>query len=64
MLTSNTQQSEWENNIYVLTTTRIFVVAGAAYLCRSLYYLVTRYSGSVIGTIQPARVSSLGSYDH
>ena len=64
MLISNNQQSEWESNVYVLTTTRIFVVAGAVYLCRSLYYLVTRYSGSVIGTIQGAPVSSLESYDH
>ena len=63
MFASNAQQSEWENNIYILTTTRIFVVAGAVYLCRSLYYLVTRYSGPVIGTIQHARVSSLESHD-
>ena len=63
MLASNAQQSEWENNIYVVTTTRIFVVVGAVYLFRSLYYLITRYSGPVIGTIQHARVSSLESYD-
>ena len=49
MFSSNAQQTGWKDNIYVLTTTRVFVVVGAAYLCRSLYYLVTRYSGPVIG---------------
>ena len=63
MLASNTQQSEWENNVYVLTTTRIFVVAGAVYLCRSLYYLVTRYSGPFIGTTQTTRASSPKYFD-
>ena len=64
MLASNAQQSDWESNVYVLTTTRIFVVAGAVYLCRSLYYLVTRYSGPVIGTIQHARTASSEFCDH
>lgn len=31
------QQSDWENNVYVLTTTRILVIVGVAYLFRSLY---------------------------
>ena len=31
------QQSAWENNVYVLTTTRIFVIVGVTYLFRSLY---------------------------
>ncbi|KAK0508806.1 hypothetical protein JMJ35_009082 [Cladonia borealis] len=31
------QQSDWENNIYVLTTTRILVIVGVTYLFRSLY---------------------------
>ena len=31
------QQSDWENNVYVLTTTRILVIVGMAYLFRSLY---------------------------
>ena len=59
MFSSNAQQSGWENNVYVLTTTRIFVIAGTVYLCRSLYYLVTRYSGPLMGTIQHARMPTL-----
>ena len=31
------QQSDWENNVYVLTTTRILVIVGVSYLFRSLY---------------------------
>ena len=31
------QQSDWENNAYVLTTTRVLVIVGVAYLFRSLY---------------------------
>ena len=31
------QQSAWENNVYVLTTTRLFVIVGVTYLFRSLY---------------------------
>ena len=31
------QQSDWENNVYVLTTTRILVIVGVTYLFRSLY---------------------------
>ena len=63
MFSANAQQSGWENNIYVLTTTRIFVVAGAVYLCRSLYYLVARYSGPVIGTSQITPASSPKFFD-
>ena len=49
------QQSNWENNIYVVTTTRVFIMAGVVYLGRSLYYLVSRYSGVVAGTAPTAR---------
>ena len=31
------QQSDWGNNVYVLTTTRILVIVGVTYLFRSLY---------------------------
>ena len=31
------EQSAWENSVYVLTTTRIFVIVGVTYLFRSLY---------------------------
>ena len=61
MFSSIAQQSGWEKNIYVLTTTRIFVIAGVVYLLRSLYYLIARYSGPAIGTtlITPASFPKL-----
>ena len=31
------QQSAWENNVYVLTTTRLLVIVGVTYLLRILY---------------------------
>lgn len=62
MLVSATQQSGWENNVYVLTTTRILLVAGVVYSCRSLYYLVTRYSLAVTDRIPNPRASSLQSF--
>lgn len=31
------QQSAWEDNVYVLTTTRILVIVGVTYLVRNLY---------------------------
>ena len=63
MLVSATQQSGWENNLYVLTTTRILVLAGVVYSCRSLYFLVTRYSFAVTDTTPIARASNLQSFD-
>lgn len=62
MLVSATQQSGWENNVYVLTTTRIFLVAGVVYFCRSLYYLVTRYSVAVTDRIPNPGASFLQSF--
>lgn len=63
MLISATQQSGWENNVYVLTTTRIFLVAGVVYFCRSLYYLVTRYSVAATDRIASPRESFLQFFD-
>ena len=40
------QQSDWSNNIYVLTATRVFVMIGVAYLIRSLYTLVPSIWGT------------------
>ncbi len=51
------EQSNWENNIYVVTTTRVFIMAGVIYLGRSLYYLISRYSGAVADTAPTARAS-------
>lgn len=42
----NPQQSDWNNNIYVLATTRVLVVIGVAYLIRSLYGLVPSIWGT------------------
>ena len=40
------QQSDWSDNIYVLTTTRVLVMIGAAYLIRTLYSLVPSIWGT------------------
>lgn len=53
----NSQQADWENNIYVVATTRVFVSAGVIWLGRSLYQLMSRYSGVVAETGPAARTS-------
>ena len=40
------QQSDWNNNIYVLATARILIMIGMAYLIRSLYSLVPSIWGT------------------
>ena len=40
------QGPSWESNVYVIVTTRIFVLMGTAYLIRSLYILVSATWGS------------------
>lgn len=45
-VTTNFQGPSWESNVYVLATTRIFVLMGTAYLVRSLYNLVSPAWGS------------------
>lgn len=36
------QQSDWGNNIYVLSTARVFVGVGVISLLKSLYHIVQR----------------------
>ena len=40
------QDSDWDSNVYVITTTRVLVLVGTAYLGRSLYNLVSATWGS------------------
>ena len=40
------QEPSWDNNVYVLVTTRIFVLMSMAYLARSLYNMVSPAWGS------------------
>ena len=35
------QEPSWDSNVYVIVTTRMFVLMGTAYLLRSLYNLVS-----------------------
>lgn len=49
------QQSDWNNNVYVLATTRIFVMIGLAYLLRSLYNLMPSNWGT-----HPASIAAGG----
>ena len=53
------QQPNWESNVYVITTTRVFILAGVVQLGRSLYQLISRYSGVVADTNPIARASPL-----
>ena len=38
---TNSQGPSWDSNVYVITTTRILILMGTAYLVRSLYNLVS-----------------------
>lgn len=49
------QQSDWESNVYVVATTRVFILAGVVHLGRSLYQLMSRSSGVVTETAPSAR---------
>ena len=40
------QHTDWSNNIYVLTATRVLVMIGVAYLIKSLYSLVPSIWGT------------------
>ena len=55
-------QSAWENNVYVLTTTRILVVVGVTYLFRSLY----QWARPVLGRLPLANLVSwaAGKFSH
>ena len=49
-LIMTSQHFHWENNLYVLTTTRILVMFGLAYLIKSSYKLYQRL-GPLIGSL-------------
>ena len=53
------QQSDWSNNIYVVATTRIFVMIGMAYLAKSLYNFVPSIWGTRSASIAAGEYSSL-----
>lgn len=53
------QQSDWESNGYVVATTRVFILAGVVQLGRSLYHLISRYSGVVAETAPTTGASLL-----
>lgn len=55
------QQPDWNNNIYVLATTRILVMVGAAYLVKSLYTLIRLTWGTRSNFLAAGRLSSLSA---
>lgn len=55
------QQPDWNNNIYVLATTRILGMVGAAYLVKSLYTLTRLTWGTRSAFLAAGRLSSLSS---
>ena len=40
--TTHSQQDNWQNNIYILSTTRVLMVIGLTFLIRSSYQLYQR----------------------
>lgn len=55
------QQSDWNNNVYVLATARILVMAGVAYLVKSLYILMTLILGTRSASLAAGTLSSLSA---
>ena len=53
------QQHEWNNNVYVLATSRILVMIGVAYLIKSLYTLLPLIWGSGSASIAAGGLSYL-----
>ncbi len=51
------QESDWNNNVYVIATTRAFVMIGIAYLVKSLYNLVPSIWGTRSASIAAGRLS-------
>ena len=52
------QPSNWDNNVYVVTVTRILLIMGATYLIRSVYQYITRLRLPDHGDPIPGRLSS------
>lgn len=48
---TTSQEPDWNNNVYVIATTRGFVLIGTAYLVRSLYNLVSPTWGPRLASI-------------
>lgn len=48
---TTSQEPDWNNNVYVITTTRVFVLIGTAYLLRSLYNVVSPNWGPRLASI-------------
>lgn len=55
------RQPDWNNNIYVLATTRILVMVGAAYLVKSLYTLIRLTWGTRSAFLAAGRLSSISA---
>ena len=58
------QQSDWSNNVYVVATTRIFVVIGMGYLVKSLYNHVPPIWGTRSASVAAGEHSSLSNPHH
>ncbi|KAM0795149.1 hypothetical protein BDR22DRAFT_826351 [Usnea florida] len=54
------QHSDWSDNIYVLTATRVLVIIGAAYLIRTLYSLVPSIWGTSSASVAVAVEEGIG----
>ena len=57
------QQSDWSNNVYVLTATRVLVMIGVAYLIRSLYSLVPSIWGTRSASIAAGALPCTSNID-
>ena len=57
------QQSDWSNNVYVIVTTRVFVMVGMAYLIKSLYHLLPSNWGTRSASIAAGRLSLASNPD-
>ena len=56
-------QSDWSNNVYVVVTTRVFVMVGMAYLIKSLYHLLPSNWGTRSASIAAGRLSLASNPD-
>ena len=59
---TTSEESSWDSNVYVIVTTRIFVLIGTAYLVRSLYNLVSPSWGSRLASIAAGELRSLPAF--
>ncbi|CAD6590898.1 MAG: hypothetical protein ASARMPRED_005096 [Alectoria sarmentosa] len=56
-------QSDWSNNVYVVVTTRVFVMVGMAYLIKSLYHLLPSNWGTRSASIAAVVADGIGLGD-